>query len=246
MIDNSAFDPTSPLERLDGRVALVAGASRGLGAASALALAAAGAEVILVARTQGALEALHDQIGAAGGKAVIAPVDLTDGDAVDRLAAGMAARYGKLDALVSMAAILGQLSPIAHVSPKVFAKTLETNVTAHWRLIRNFDGMLRQSDAGRAVIATSRAAAGGLAYWAPYAASKAALEAMVSCWAEEVRQTPLRVNLLDPGVMATGLRAEAFPGEDQATLRQPDAVAPMVVRLAAPSCDIHGQAVRAG
>ena len=245
MSDTAIFDPASPLERLDGRVALVAGASRGLGAAAAEALAAAGAEVVLVARTQGALEALHDRIRAAGGKAVIAPVDLTDDDAVDRLAAGMATRYGKLDALVSMAAILGQLSPIAHVAPDVFAKTLATNVTAHWRVIRNFEAMLRQSDAGRAVIATSGAAAGGLAYWAPYAASKAALEAMISCWIEEVRQTPLKVNLLDPGVMATGLRAEAFPGEDQATLRQPEAIAPMVVRLAAPSCNIHGQVVRA-
>lgn len=242
----SDIDPSAPLERMDGRVALVAGASRGLGEAVAEALALAGAEVVLVARTQGALEALHDRIGAAGGKAVIAPVDLTDGEAVDRLAGGIATRYGKLDALVSTAAILGQLSPIAHIPPKVFEKTLATNVTAHWRLIRNFEALLQRSDAGRAVVVTSGAAQGGLAFWAPYAASKAALEAMVSCWAEEVRQTSLRINLLDPGVMATGLRAEAFPGEDPATLRQPADIAPMAVRLAAASCDIHGQAVRAG
>jgi len=231
---------------LAGRVALVAGASRGLGASAAAALAAAGAEVVLVARTQGALEALHDRIQAAGGKAVIAPVDLTDGEAVDRLALGMAERFGKLDALVLTAAILGVLSPIAHVPPDVFEKTIAANLTAHWRLIRNFEALLQRSDAGRAVVATSGAAAGGLAFWSPYAASKAALEAMVSCWAEEVRNTPLRVNLIDPGVMATGLRAEAFPGEDQKTLRSPDAIAPMIVDLAAPACSLHGQVMRAG
>lgn len=231
---------------LSGRVALIAGASRGLGAASALALAAAGAETVLVARTQGGLEALHDKIRAEGGSAVIAPVDLTDGEAVDRLAVGIAERFGKLDILVQTAAILGVLSPIAHVPPDVFQNTFAANVTAHWRLIRNFEALLQRSDAGRAVIATSGAAAGGLAFWAPYAASKAALEAMVSCWAEEVRATPLRVNLIDPGVMATDLRAEAFPGEDQSTLRPPEAIAPMIVKLASPDCDLHGQVMRAG
>lgn len=230
---------------LAGRIALVGGASRGLGAASAEALAAAGAETVLVARTQGALEALHDKIRAAGGKAVIAPVDLTDAEAVDRLALGIAERFGKLDILVQTAAVLGVLAPIAHVPPEVFQKTLATNVTAHWRLIRNFEALLQRSDAGRAVIATSGAAAGGLAYWAPYAASKAALEAMVSCWAEEVRKSDLRVNLIDPGVMATSLRAEAFPGEDPASLLPPEAIAPMVVKLASPDCDLHGQVMRA-
>lgn len=231
---------------LAGKVALVAGASRGLGAAAAEALAAAGAETVLVARTQGALEALHDRIKAAGGAAVIAPVDLTDGDAVDRLALGIADRYGRLDVLAQTAAILGTLSPIAHVKPDVFEKTLATNLTAHWRLIRNFEALLQRSEAGRAIVVTSGAAAGGLAFWAPYAASKAALEALVSCWAEEVRATPLRVNLLDPGVMATGLRAEAFPGENPASLRAPEAIAPMVVQLAMPDCDLHGQVMRAG
>lgn len=230
---------------LAGRVALVAGASRGLGAAAAEALAAAGAEVVIVARTQGALEALHDRIRKAGGAAIIAPVDLTDGDAVDRLAAGISERFGRLDILALTAAILGVLSPISHVKPDVFQRTLATNVTAHWRLIRNFDALLQRSDAGRAIVATSAAAAGGLAYWAPYAASKAALEAMVSCWAEEVRQTPLRVNLIDPGVMRTELRAEAFPGEDPSTLRPPEAVAPMFVDLASPACELHGQVMRA-
>ncbi len=234
------------LPRLDGRVVLVAGASRGLGAAAAEALAAAGAETIIVARTQGALEALHDRIKAAGGKAVIAPVDLTDGDAVDRLALGVADRFGRLDALVLSAAILGVLSPIAHVKPEVFEKTVATNLTAHWRMIRNFEALLQRSPAGRAVVVTSGAAAGGLAFWSPYAASKAALEAMTSCWAEEVKSTALRVNLIDPGVMATGLRAEAFPGEDPATIRQPETIAPMIVRLAAAECDLHGQVMRAG
>lgn len=231
-------------KRLDGKIALVAGASRGLGAAAARALAAEGATTILVARTQGAMEALHDEIGQSGGAAVIAPVDLTDGDAVDRLALGVADRFGKLDILVQTAATLGVLSPIAHVPPDVFEKTLATNLTAHWRLIRNFEALLKRSEAGRAIIVTSGAAAGGLAYWSPYAASKAALEAMVSCWAEETKTTDLRVNLLDPGVMATGLRAEAFPGEDQASLRPPEAIAPMIVELALPACDLHGQVMR--
>jgi NAD(P)-dependent dehydrogenase (short-subunit alcohol dehydrogenase family) len=232
--------------RLQGRIALVAGASRGLGAAAAEALAAEGAHVIMVARTQGALEALHDKIVDAGGKATIAPVDLTDADASDRLALGVADRFQRLDILVQTAAILGVLSPIAHVPPETFEKTLNTNVTAHWRLIRNFDALLKRAAAGRAIIATSGAAAGGLAYWAPYAASKAALEAMVSCWAEEVRQTNVRVNLIDPGIIATGLRAEAFPGEDPKTLRQPEAIAPMIVDLALPEVTMHGQVMRAG
>ncbi len=232
--------------RLLGRIALIAGASRGLGAAAAAALAADGAHVILVARTQGALEALHDRIVSAGGKATIAPVDLTDGDSSDRLALGIADRFQRLDILVQTAAILGVLSPIAHVAPETFEKTLASNVTAHWRLIRNFDALLKRSTGGRAIIATSGAAAGGLAYWTPYAASKAALEAMVSCWAEEVRHTNLRVNLIDPGVMATDLRAEAFPGEDPATLRKPEAIAPMIVDLALPELEMHGQVMRAG
>lgn len=232
--------------RLQGRIALVAGASRGLGAATAEALAAEGAHVVIVARTQGGLEALHDRIVADGGKATIAPVDLTDPDASDRLAIGIAERFQRLDILVQTAAILGVLSPIAHVPPEIFDKTFAANVTAHWRLIRNFEALLKRSDAGRAIIATSGAAAGGLAYWAPYAASKAALEAMVSCWAEEIRETNLRVNLIDPGVMATGLRAEAFPGEDPNQLRKPEAIAPMIVDLALPEVTMHGQVMRAG
>ncbi len=230
---------------LAGRVALVAGASRGLGAAAAEALAAAGATVIVAARTQGALEALHDRIEKAGGKAVIAPVDLTNAAESDALAGGIAGRFGKLDILVQTAAILGTLSPISHVSPETFDRVIQTNLSAQWRLIRNFEAMLRRSDAGRAIVVTSGAAAGGLAYWAPYAASKAGLEALVSCWAEELKQTQLRVNLLDPGVMATELRAEAFPGEDPSALRRPEAIAPMIVELALPSCALHGQVMRA-
>jgi len=236
----------SSQKRLEGRVALVAGASRGLGAAAAEALAAEGAETVIVARTQGGLMAVDDRIRATGGKAVIAPVDLTDGAAVDALAGGIAQRYGKLDILVLTAAMLGQLSPVSHVPPDIFEKTIATNLTAHWRLIRNFEAMLRLSDAGRAIVAASGAAAGGLAFWGPYAASKAGLEALVSCWAAETRKTNLRVNLIDPGVMRTGLRAEAFPGENPETLRPPDAIAPMIVRLALPDCDVHGQVARAG
>lgn len=229
---------------LAGRVALVAGASRGLGAAAAEALAGAGATVVLVARTQGALETLHDRIQAAGGKAVIAPVDITDGDAVDRLAMGMAERFGKLDVLALTAAMLGVLSPISHVSPAVFENTVATNLVAQWRLIRNFEAMLRRSDAGRAIVVAGGPTTAGRAYWGPYAASKAGLAAMVACWAEETRATPLRVNMIDPGPMATALRREAYPGEAPTAQPSPAAIAPLFVALADPACRRHGETVR--
>ncbi|MFZ8950717.1 MAG: SDR family NAD(P)-dependent oxidoreductase [Alphaproteobacteria bacterium] len=230
---------------LTGLVALVAGASRGLGAATAEALANSGAEVLLVARTQGALEEIHDKISAAGGKAVIAPVDLLDGEAQDRLAIGVAERYGRLDILVQTAAILGQLSPISHFTPELFERIIASNLTANWRLIRNFEALLQQSNSGRAIITTCGIAEKGEPFWAPYAASKSALQAMVACWAREVEHTKLRVNLIDPGVMRTGLRAEAFPGEDPSQLQLPAAVAPLIINLALPTNNSHGEIIKA-
>jgi len=230
---------------LTGLVALVAGASRGLGAATAEALANSGAEVLLVARTQGALEEIHDKISAAGGKAVIAPVDLLDGEAQDRLAIGVAERYGRLDILVQTAAILGQLSPISHFTPELFERIITSNLTANWRLIRNFEALLHQSNSGRAIITTCGIAEKGEPFWAPYAASKSALQAMVACWAREVEHTKLRVNLIDPGVMRTGLRAEAFPGEDPSQLQLPAAVAPLIINLALPTNNSHGEIIKA-
>ena len=230
---------------LTGLVALVAGASRGLGAATAEALANSGAEVLLVARTQGALEEIHDKISAAGGKAVIAPVDLLDGEAQDRLAIGVAERYGRLDILVQTAAILGQLSPISHFTPELFERIITSNLTANWRLIRNFEALLQQSNSGRAIITTCGIAEKGEPFWAPYAASKSALQAMVACWAREVEHTKLRVNLIDPGVMRTALRAEAFPGEDPSQLQLPASVAPMIVKLALPTNNTHGKIIKA-
>jgi NAD(P)-dependent dehydrogenase (short-subunit alcohol dehydrogenase family) len=228
-----------------GLVALVAGASRGLGAATAEALANSGAEVLLVARTQGALEEIHDKISAAGGKAVIAPVDLLDGEAQDRLAIGVAERYGRLDILVQTAAILGQLSPISHYTPELFERIIASNLTANWRLIRNFEALLQQSNSGRAIITTCGMAEKGEPFWAPYAASKSALQAMVACWAREVEHTKLRVNLIDPGVMRTGLRAEAFPGEDPSQLQLPASVAPLITNLALPTNNSHGKIIKA-
>jgi NAD(P)-dependent dehydrogenase (short-subunit alcohol dehydrogenase family) len=230
---------------LTGLVSLVAGASRGLGAATAEALANSGAEVLLVARTRGALEEIHDKISAAGGKAVIAPVDLLDGEAQDRLAIGVAERYGRLDILVQTAAILGQLSPISHFTPELFERIIASNLTANWRLIRNFEALLQQSNSGRAIITTCGIAENGKPFWAPYAASKSALQAMVACWAREVEHTKLRVNLIDPGVMRTALRAEAFPGEDPSQLQLPASVAPLIVKLSLPTNNAHGKIIKA-
>ena len=233
--------------RLAGRVALVTGASRGIGRAVAKRFAAEGAEVILVARTQGALEELDDEIAKAGGKAVLAPQDVTQYDAIDGMAAGIAQRWGRLDILVGNAGeIGGGLAPVGHLDPKHFAKAFDINVTANYRLIRAFDPLLRLSDAGRAIFVTSGVTKGVYPYWGAYAASKAALEALVRTWAAEVGQiTNLKINLLNPGIVATRMRAQAFPGEDQALLTQPDDIAGAFVELAEPACTRHGEIVNA-
>jgi len=219
---------------LTGKLALVTGASRGIGAATAQALAAAGAHVVLTARTEAGLIEVDDRIAAAGGTATIAPFDLTDGDAVDRLAAALHARWGKLDVLVMNAATLGSLTPVPHIDAKEFGKVVALNLTANWRLIRAFDPLLRASDAGRLLTLTSSVATTPRAYWGAYAATKAALDTLVLTYGEEVKNTSgVRVAIVDPGATATTMRARAFPGEDAATLKGPGVVADMIVGLLA-------------
>jgi NAD(P)-dependent dehydrogenase (short-subunit alcohol dehydrogenase family) len=230
---------------LEGRVALVTGASRGIGAAVAKLFAAQGAHIIALARTVGGLEELDDTIAAAGGSATLVPQDLADLDSIDRLGAALHERFGKLDILVANAGVLGVLSPIAHVEPKVWEETMLLNVTVNYRLIRGMEPLLRLSDAGRAIFVTSGAARAPRAYWGPYGTSKAALDYMVGTWAQEVAKTNIRVNLLNPGATRTGMRAAAMPGEDPMTLPAPEDIAPAFLDLASPACTKHGEIVNA-
>jgi len=221
---------TPPLE---GRIALVTGASRGIGHAAALALAEAGAHLIAVARTQGALEELDDEVRAATGRsATLVPLDLANGDGIDQLGLAIFERHGRLDILVHAAAVLGGLTPVAHVDPPHWDQVAAVNLTAVYRLIRSLEPLLRRSDAGRAIVLTSGVAVRPRAFWGPYAATKAGLEALVRCWADEIESTPVRAVLLDPNVMRTRMRAEAFPGEDPETLPPPSQIGPMIVELA--------------
>lgn len=231
--------------RLAGRVALVTGASRGIGAAVAKRYAAEGAHVILVARTQGGLEEVDDEIRAAGGQSTLCPMDLRKLDDIDRLAVSVAQRFGKLDVLVANAGVLGTLSPVPQIEPRVWDEVMTVNLAAPWRLIRAFDLLLRASDSGRAIFVTAPAATGNLAFWGPYAASKAALEAIASCWAAETRQTSLRVNLVDPVIVSSALRTKAFPGETPGTQPAPETVTGPFVDLAETGCREHGAVIRA-
>ncbi|HEV2603373.1 MAG TPA: SDR family NAD(P)-dependent oxidoreductase [Microvirga sp.] len=217
---------------LENRVAVVTGASRGIGRAAALALAEAGAHIVALARTQGALEELDDAIRERGGSATLVPVNLKDYEALDRLGAALHQRWGKLDILVGNAGILGELAPITHVNQPVWDEVMAVNVTANYRLIRSLDPLLRASDAGRAVFVSSGAAHKCLAYWGPYSISKAALEALVRTYAAETVKTPLRVMLLNPGPLRTAMRRAAMPGEDPLTLKTPEELAPHIVKLA--------------
>lgn len=230
--------------RLSGRVAVVTGASRGIGAAIAERYAAEGAHVYLVARTQGGLEEVYDRIATAGGSATGVPLDLRAPDGIEQLAVAVHERFRRLDILVGNAGALGVLTPLPHLEPKVWNEVMDVNVTANYRLIRVFDPLLRASDAGRAIFVSSGASRGGMAYWGGYAASKAALEALVSCWAAETTKTALRINSVDPGAVRTRMRADAFPGEDPMSLRPPEALADAMVDLAAPDCTRHGEVVR--
>ena len=229
---------------LEGRVALVTGASRGIGRAAAKALAAAGAHVILVARTAGALEEVDDEIQQAGGSATLVPLNIRDFPALDRLGASIFERWKRLDAFLGNAGSLGALTPLAHLEPKVFQELIEVNVTANWRLIRSLDPLLRASDAGRVLFLTSGAARKHTPFWGGYGMAKAALESLALTYAEECATTNVRVNLLSPGPMRTAMRAKAMPGEDPDTLLPPDAVAPLIVDLLSPSCTKNGELVQ--
>jgi NAD(P)-dependent dehydrogenase (short-subunit alcohol dehydrogenase family) len=219
---------------LQGKTALVTGASRGIGAAIARRLAADGAHLILTARTEAGLIETEDAIHAAGGTATIAPVDLLKGDDVDRLATAIGGRWNQgLDILVLNAAMLGTLSPVAHVKPKEFEEVVALNLTAQWRLIRGFDAQLRRAG-GTLIAITSSVGTRPTAYWGPYAASKAGLEMLVDTYAEEMKALGVTTLVVDPGGTATQMRARAYPGEDPATLKSPDVVADRIVeRLAA-------------
>lgn len=220
---------------LSGRVALITGASRGIGRASAIAMAKAGAHVILTARTVGGLEEADDEIRKVGGTATLVPMNLRDFDAIDRLGASIYERWGKLDALLGNAGVLGTLTPLAQLGPKVFQEVMEVNVTANWRLIRSMDPLLRQSDAGRVLFVSSGAARKHTPYWGAYAVSKAALEMLALTYAAECVTSNVKVNLLNPGPMRTAMRAKAMPGEDPETLPSPDEIAPQVVEMLSPS-----------
>jgi NAD(P)-dependent dehydrogenase (short-subunit alcohol dehydrogenase family) len=226
---------------LKGRIALVTGASRGIGYFTALALAKAGAHVIACARTVGGLEELDDAIQAEGGSATLVPFDLTDMAAIDRLGASIHERWGRLDILVANAGILGVISPVGHIEAKVFDKVMLTNVTATWRLIRSVEPLLLQSDAGRALILSSSVANDARPFWGAYAASKAAVEMLGRIWAAETQKTKLRVLNVNPGATRTAMRAQAMPGEDPATLPHPSEVAAKLLPLCAPEMTETGR-----
>ena len=228
--------------RLEGRVALVTGASRGIGYAAAKALAAAGAHVIALARTSGGLADLDDEIKKAGNPgATLVPLDLRDFDALDRLGASIHQRWGKLDAFFGNAGVLGVLTPLSHLEPKVWQEAIDVNVTANWRLIRSLDPLLRKSDAGRALFVTTGVAREHRPFWGTYAITKAALESLVLTYAAECESTDVRVNLLSPGPLRTRMRMRAMPGEDPETLQKPDVVAPMIVDMLSPDYRKNGQ-----
>ena len=216
----------------EGKVALVTGASRGIGAATAKALAAQGAHVILTARTAKDLEAVEDAIFTAGGSATIAPLDLTDGDSISRLAVAVTERWGKLDILVLNAAMLGTLSPVPAIDGAEFARLFTLNVTAQQVMIASFDALLRKSDAGRLFALTSSVGASPRAFWGAYGASKAALENLVQCYGDEVKNlSQVRTFIVDPGRTRTAMRAKAYPGEDPSTVKEPSVVADAILQM---------------
>jgi len=216
---------------LEGRVTLVTGATRGIGYAAAIALAEAGSHIIALGRTQGGLEQLDDAIRTSGGETTLVPMDLKNGDGIDQLGSIINDRWGQLDGFFANAAILGDISPAPHITPKSWNDVFAINVTANFRLIRSLDPLLRLSPAGRALFVTSGVASSRRAFWGAYAASKSALEAFVQCWAKEVEVTNMRVNLLNPGATRTAMRAKAMPGENPVTLPGPEDVAPLIVDM---------------
>ncbi|NKB58939.1 MAG: SDR family NAD(P)-dependent oxidoreductase [Alphaproteobacteria bacterium] len=231
--------------RLDGRIALITGASRGIGAAVAKRYAAEGAHLILTARTVGGLEEIDDAVKAAGSSATLLPLDLTDMDQIDQMGGAIHERFKRLDILVGNAATLGILSPLPHVAPNVWEEAMTLNATVNFRLIRSLDPLLRLSEAGRAIFVSAGTAQTARPYWGPYSASKAALEALVRTYAGEITKTNVRANIVNPGAVRTAMRAQAFPGEDPSTLRTPDEITEVFVTLAEASCQQNGEIVDA-
>ena len=237
-------DTRSPSPSLSGRVVLITGATRGIGRAIALGLAREGAHVIAVGRTQGALEELDDEILAmTGERPSLVPLDIADGDGVDRLGAAIFERWGRLDILIAAAGVLGVTTPLPHLDPQVWDKVMSVNLTANYRLIRSMDLLLRKAEAGRAVFLTSGAARRPRAFWGAYAASKAGLEALASVYADEVEHTEIKVAVVNPGPMRTRMRAAAFPGEDPATLPAPEEIVPMILELVGSASDPRPEVV---
>jgi NAD(P)-dependent dehydrogenase (short-subunit alcohol dehydrogenase family) len=229
------------LPRFDGKVALITGASRGIGRAIAKALALQGAHIAALARTKGGLEELDDELKALGTQVSLLRLDLKDGGRIDALGPTLYERWQRLDIFVGNAGLLGPLAPLGHISEADWSQVLAVNVTANWRLLRTLDPILRLSPAGRVLFLTSGAAQNCRAYWGPYSVSKAALEALAKTYANEVQSTPIRVNLLNPGPVRTRMRRQAFPGEDENTLPPAEAVVPLALSLLTEETAAHGE-----
>jgi len=230
---------------LTGKIALVTGASKGIGAAVAKSYAKAGAHVVLIARNKGGLEKIDDEIRALGGSATLMPLDLLNLDELDQLGPVLYERFGKLDIFVGNAGLLGTLGPLTHADPKEFQRVMDVNLTANFRLIRTLDPLLSASDSGRAIFVTTGAGVvKGRGYWGAYSISKAALESMVRVYADECADKNLRVNMIDPNVVRTDMRKAAKPGENPQSIPAPDDVVGTFLDLAAASCDLHGEIIR--
>ncbi|MEG3618901.1 SDR family NAD(P)-dependent oxidoreductase [Magnetovibrio sp. PR-2] len=235
-----------PDKILEGRVALITGASRGIGRSLAKCFAEQGAHLILTARTQGALEELDDELRSAGYEApTLVPCDLTDFGVIDKIGGAIYERFGKLDVFVGNAGTLGTLAPISHIDPKEWQHVLDINLTANWRLIRSLDPLLKGSDAGRAILVTSSVGHQPRAFWGSYAVSKAGVEMVAGIYAEECEKTNVRVNMINPGGTRTAMRAEAMPGEDPETVKSPEAINHLFLELASPACTANGTLVTA-
>jgi len=241
--DNQPKDQMSDSRRLEGKLALVTGATRGLGRAIAITLAAEGAHVIATGRLKPMLEEVDDEIQAEDGKSTLVQLDLRKGDRIDALGPTLFQRFGKLDILIGNAGMLGPLSPLPHIAYDAWETVMNVNLNANWRLIRTLDPLLRRADAGRVVFVSSGAAAGKYAYWGPYAVSKAGLEVLAKTYAHEMANTPVRCNVVNPGPLRTQMRAKAFPGEDPGTLRTPADIAPLFVELCLPDVTRNGDVI---